>query len=73
MIRSTTKDFAPLTCSPETWSKADLEQRLSAMGFVRGSGNLCEYERGKHFIDGLNLDAHPRDRLIRWVIEYLKV
>lgn len=73
MIRPTTKDFAPSapTRSPET--RKALEQKLSAMGLVRGSGNLCDYEYAKQFVNGLNVDAHTRDRLIRWVVDFLRV
>ncbi len=43
------------------------------MGFDRGSRNLCDYELAKQFIDSLNPDANTRDKLMRWVIEYLEV
>ena len=59
--------------NPDAWTQVDLEHRLSALGFVRGSRNLYDYERAKRFIDSLNLDAHIRDRLIRWAIDYIGV
>jgi len=76
MTRSTTKDFAPSTpnlCSPEIQNRETLEQRLWTMCIERGTGDWQDYERAKRFIDGLNVNAHNRDRLIRWIIEYLEV
>lgn len=54
-------------------TQAELEQHHWAMGIERGTGDCQSYERAKRFINGLNVDAHTRDRLIRWVIEYIRI
>jgi len=73
MTRSTIKDFAPSTCSPENWTQANLKQKLRAMGIERGTSDWQDYERAKHFINGLNLDVHSRDRLVQWAIDFIGV